>query len=105
MPGFRGAHLLGGVNELAAEAPFPAYRDVDVNVLLEGQPWRENLDLQFDGILLEAAFPEPSLYASAEAVLGNPALASNLAAPSVLADPAGVFASVKPRVEREYASP
>jgi hypothetical protein len=105
MPGFRGAHLLGGVNELPADAPFPRHRDVDLHVVLEQQPWRENLELLYEGVLLEVAFTDPSLYASADAILINPALACNLAVKSVLADPSRLFQDVQPRVEREYALP
>lgn len=32
IPGFRGAHLIGSILALPHEAPFPSYRDVDLNI-------------------------------------------------------------------------
>ncbi len=100
--GFRGAHLMGGLNHIPKEASFPAYRDVDLNILLEGAPGWEVRDLPYKGLVLECGTVSPERYRSPDLVLSDPELASNLAVDSLLSDPEGTLAGLQAAVAKEY---
>src|SRR5688572_23538049 len=80
VPGFCGAHLLGSILRSAPDAPFPSYRDVDINLIVldESHPTQTN-NVDYNGLILEFSTVSSAGYRSAEAVLANPELASNLA--------------------------
>src|SRR5262245_24395096 len=103
MPGFRGAHLLGGALTLPEDAVFPAYRDIDLNIVCEGARETATHDVAYKGLILEYGVIDIERYRSPEAVLANPELAANLAADSVLADPFGLFAPLRQAVAAQYA--
>ena len=106
VPGFQGAHLMGGLSTLPDDAPFPNYRDVDIAVIVDGaddeQPPSEH---HYRGLMIEAGQYAPARYHSAAQVLVDPALAPHLAAGRVLADPHGLLGAVQPEVTRTYAQP
>jgi hypothetical protein len=106
LPGFQGAHLMGGLSTLPDDAPFPTYRDVDVAVVVDGgddeQPPSEYL---YCGLMIEVGQYAPARYHSAAQVLGDPALAPHLAAGRVLADPHGLLRAIQPEVARAYGQP
>lgn len=102
-PEFRGAHLMGGVISMPKASPFPATSDLDLSILVdkdghEGLP----IDELYRGVPIEAGLRSVKLYSSAEIVLGNPDLASNLAADSILADPYGLLGRIQPGVSAGY---
>lgn len=100
---FAGAHLMGGINELAPDQPFPGYTDVDVSILLEGEHERENLEVAYRGLMLEVGYRGLDLYESAEKILANPVLAPHLAADSILSDPQHILERLHKTVAAEYA--
>jgi hypothetical protein len=102
IPGFCGAHLMGGLNFNPKDSPFPSYRDVDLNILLrDGDGWDVH-DLSYKGLILEYGSVNIEAYKSAEIVLSDPRLASNLAVNSILSDPMGILASLHKTVALEY---
>ncbi|MCD6289916.1 MAG: hypothetical protein J7M34_05375, partial [Anaerolineae bacterium] len=100
LPGFHGAHLMGTINYLPKDAPFPPYKDVDMNLVLEdhGVP----LDAFYKGLILEGGRVSVEEYRSPEAVLSHPGLAPNLAVNSILSDPSGLLTRLHTVVAQEY---
>jgi hypothetical protein len=109
--GLRAAHLVGGITTMPDGAPFPAYKDVDIHLIFDaGSPMLEShgpfiniLEVPYDGLILEAGLKPVTDYRSAEAVLANPEIAHHLTVDSVLYDPDGMLAGLRPVVTREYA--
>jgi hypothetical protein len=102
IPGFCGAHLMGGLNYAAKDASFPAYKDVDMNIVLQGSEDWDVHDLNYKGLILEYGSVGVDAYRSPETVLADPRLASNLAVNSILSDPTGMLASLHEVVAKEY---
>ena len=112
MHGLVAAHLTGGITSLPDEAPFPAGKDVDLHLVVdECSPAHipapgtifPILDVDLDGIPLEAGIKETSEYANPEAVLANPEIAVHLTTDTILFDPLGILARLLPIVRRDYA--
>jgi hypothetical protein len=103
MPGFRGAHLMGSILAMPHDAPLPAYRDIDFNIVCEGVPESTTHDVAYNGLILEYSVVDIERYRAPEAVLANPELASNLAAQSILVDPFGLLAPLHQAVAAQYA--
>src|SRR5947207_10895590 len=89
--GFCGAHLMGGITTLPKDAAFPAYRDVDLNIVLHGLPQREIRDFAYKGLIMECGLFSFEEYRSHADVLASPELAPNLVVESILADPSGML--------------
>lgn len=102
-PGFCGAHLMGALNYAPRDAPFPAYKDVDLNLVVKGAPGGEPHEILYRGLILEYGALDVERYRSPATVLSDPGLASNLAVDSILSDPRGKLAMLQSVVEREYA--
>jgi hypothetical protein len=49
-PGFLGAHLMGSLSSRPKEAPFPTYRDVDLNIVVKGASANEPRDIPFHSL-------------------------------------------------------
>lgn len=105
-PGFCGAHLVGGITRMPPEALFPAYRDVDLVIVLHAGAYdRPNPeDHSVDGLILEVGFRNVDEYASPAVVLADPTLA-NLAYAPILTDPLGILSELQYEVAREFARP
>jgi hypothetical protein len=103
IPGFCGAHLMGGLNYMPKDAPFPSYKDVDMNILSRDSQSTEVHDLSYKGLILEYGAAPIEDYQSPERVLADPSLASNLAVNSILSDPIGMLAPLQKAVELEYS--
>ena len=102
LPGFCGAHLMGSLTRLPPDAPFAAYNDIDLNlVVAEGPEWDVH-DISYQGQLLEYGTVRIERYQSPEAVLADVELASNLAADSIIADPTGLLAQLQGVVTLNY---
>lgn len=103
IPGFRGAHLKGSILGMPEEATFPAYRDVDINLVISGRPRGVRFEeISYHGLIFDCAFYSADFYASPEAILANGALAPNLTRGGLLADPEGLLAGLQAAVAREY---
>ncbi len=102
-PGFCGAHLVGGILSMPKESVFPPYLDVDFKLVLHSTQEVEPHDIAYKGLILEYGTIGIEHYCSAEAVLSNPELASNLAVDSILSDPAGLLKPLHAVVKQEYA--
>jgi hypothetical protein len=110
-PGFRAAHLVGGITTMPEDEPFPAHKDADVHLIFaEGSPlltptgpWLDPLAAIADGVAIEAGLKSIAEYRSPEAVLVNPEIAHHLTVESVLYDPDGMLARLQSVVSREYA--
>jgi hypothetical protein len=109
-PGLRGAHLVGGITSMAEDAAFPASKDVDMHLVFDENspslqpagPFFNVLEVQYDGIPIEAGIKSVAEYSSPEAVLGNPEIAYHLTVDSVLFDPIGLLGGLQEPVRREY---
>lgn len=101
-PDLYGAHLMGALNYLPRDAPFPAYKDVDLNLVVEGAPGDEPHEVFYKGLILEYGTLDVERYRSPATVLSDPGLASNLAVDSILSDPRGMLAPLQSAVAREY---
>ena len=103
-PGFCAAHLMGSVNAMPRDAPFEAFRDVDMHIIARGaKQGIAPLDVSYKGLLLEYAILPLENYDSPEMVLADPSLASNIAADSSLVDPEGILSHLQPIVAQEFA--
>lgn len=109
-PGLRAAHLVGGLAATPDDAPFPAYKDVDIHLIFaEDSPALESagpfphlIETAHAGLLIEAGVKSEREYASPEAVLGNPEIAHHLTVASALYDPHGLLADLAGPVRRDY---
>jgi hypothetical protein len=104
-PGFCGAHLAGAITKMPKDAPFPIYRDVDVNIVVKG-PKRIPIfqqKLLYKGVLLECIFYGLEGYNSPEVVLSNPMFAHRLAVESVISDPTGMLTKLQRSVAQDYS--
>ncbi len=104
-PGFLGAHLMGGITSMAASDPFPAYRDVDLHIILKDGTDipGENAEALYKGLMIEAGFRQQTDYSTPEVILANPVIASHIAVPSIVSDPSGFLTRLHEGVAREYA--
>ena len=104
-PGFCGAYLTGSLNAMSSEEPFPAYRDVDLHIVLQegGKSSEANLEVSYHGLILECGFKGLDEYASPDVVLANPHIAPHLAVNSLLADPTGQLTILQQEVAQAFA--
>jgi hypothetical protein len=108
--GLIGAHLVGGITTMPDDAPFPAYKDVDVHLIFTAGspmldapgPFMNILEVPYGGISIEAGIKPVSEYASADAVLGNPEIAHHLTVQSVIYDPGGWLQDLQELVRLDY---
>jgi hypothetical protein len=102
-PAFRGAHLMGSINTMPEDAPFPSYKDVDFHLVLDTDKNRPNQELSYEGLILECASRSISAYRPLQTVLSDAGLAPNLAADSILSDPTGMLRELHQAVKKDYA--
>lgn len=103
LPGFCGAHLMGALTSMPKKMPFPAYRDVDLQIVLREGPRQEPQNIFYKGLLLEYSSFTIERYQSPEIVLADPALAYHLTTDSILSDPFGLLAELQPTIIEAYA--
>jgi hypothetical protein len=105
IPGFCGAYLTGGINAMLPDALFPSYRDVDLIIVLHegGKSTQHNLELEYEGLILECGFKGLAEYQSPESVLANPHIAPSLAVDTILSDPTGLLTRTHQVVAKEFA--
>jgi hypothetical protein len=103
MPGFVGAHLMGGVLAMPKHALFPLASDLDFNIVCEDVGESRTYDVAYKGLILEYSVVDAGQYRAADQVLANPELACNLATDGILADPRGLLAPLHQEVAAQYA--
>lgn len=105
LPGFLGAHLMGGITSMAASDPFPLYRDVDLHMIMKDDADipNENAEVLYKGLMIEAGFRRQMDYRTPEIILADPVIASHMAVHSILSDPTGLLSQLYEVVSREYA--
>jgi hypothetical protein len=109
-PGIQGAHLVGGITTMPDEAPFPAYKDVDLHLIFEEgspalqptSPFMNILEIPYKGLMLEGGLKSLREYQSVEAVLSNPEIAHHFTVDSLLYDPSGWLNNLQKQVKREF---
>lgn len=110
-PGFRAAHLVGGITAMPENAAFAVHKDVDVHLIFDddspmlktGGPFPAVLEESFRDVPIEAGLKPVAEYASAEAVLANPEIAFHLTVDSDLYDPDGLLRDLHGGVVAGYA--
>jgi hypothetical protein len=105
IPGFCGTYLVGGINAMPSDEPFPYYCDVDLHIVLKegGKSSDANLEVSYNGLILECGFKGLDEYSSPEAVLANPHIAPNLVVNSIISDPTGQLTRVQREVAEAFA--
>jgi hypothetical protein len=109
-PGLQGAHLVGGITTMPDEAPFPAYKDVDLHLIFEEGspalqptgPFMNILEIPYKGLMLEGGLKSLREYQSAKVVLSNPEIAHHFTVDSLLYDPSGLLHNLQQQVKREF---
>ncbi len=94
---------------MSDDAPFPAYRDVDVHLIFEPDspllerrgPFPNQLEVPYQGLSIEAGLKSQQDCESAELVLANPTIAHHLTVDSVLYDPGGWLGGLQTAVRSE----
>jgi hypothetical protein len=95
---------MGSILSLPYDAPFPDYRDVDFNIVVDDEMHlTATHDVAAGGLMLEYSTVSIGRYRSPEDVLANPELAANLAVDSILADPHGILGPLHQAVGAQYA--
>jgi hypothetical protein len=111
LSGLCAAHLVGGLVSLPLDAMVSPASDVDLHLIFEpgspalssSDPFGAPLEVQYEGLPLEAGLKSRGEYASPEAVLANPEIAYHLTRDCVLYDPIGLLARLQPAVQQQYA--
>jgi hypothetical protein len=101
-PGFKGAFLIGSINEMLDDVPFPIYRDIDVGVITDQVQEMENLETSVQGYIVESVLYAPKLCENAEILLADNRYASNFAADSILLDPEDFLKPIHLQVAAEF---
>jgi hypothetical protein len=110
-PGFRAAHLVGGITAMDEDATFPLTKDVDLHLIFENGsallqqhgPVPNILEAQVAGLAIEAGLKPISDYESPAAILGNPELAFHFTVESSIYDPDGWLSGLSRAVIPHYA--
>ena len=109
--GLRAAHLVGGLATMPDDAPFPAYKDVDLHLIFANGspmlqptgPFMNIIETTYEGMLIEAGIKAEGDYDSPEAVLGNPEIAGHLSSSNTLYDPEELLSGLVAPVRSAYA--
>lgn len=102
-PGFKGAYIIGSINQMSPDAPFPEYRDIDIGVITDSVADRSNTEQNVNGYIIEVVCGNPSLFSSADEILSNCLHADNFAADSILLDPDGFLGELHQKTKREFS--
>lgn len=110
-PGFRAAHLVGGITAMEDNELFPVTKDIDMHLIFDDDspmvqqqgPIPNIMEAQASGLAIEAGLKPVGEYASPEAILGNPELAFHFTVESSLYDPDGWLSGLSRAVIPRYA--
>lgn len=111
LPGFRAAHLVGGITAMDDATPFPPGKDVDLHLIFENDspllvqhgPMPNIMEVAAQGLPLEMGIKPVSEYATPEIILSNPELAFHFTVESSLYDPDGWLDGLCREVMPRYA--
>lgn len=111
MPGFRAAHLVGGITAMDDLDGFPLSKDVDLHLIFEdgspllnqNGPMPNIMEVSVDGLALEMGIKPVSDYATPDVILANPELAFHFTVNSALYDPDGWLDGLCHEVMPRYA--
>jgi hypothetical protein len=104
-PGFDGAFLHGSIAWLAGDVILPATSDVDVIVVVSGEPPPNPGKFRHEGTLLDVSTLPADQIQSAEDILGISHLAGSLRRSSILADPTGHLVAIQQQIAQNFARP
>ena len=110
-PGFRAAHLVGGITAMTDDAVFPVEKDIDLHLIFDDDspmvqqqgPIPNIMEAQVAGLAIEAGLKPVSAYASPASILGNPELAFHFTVESSIYDPDGWLSGLSREVIPQYA--
>lgn len=102
-PGFRGAVFHGSTNWLPDDAALPPTSDLDLMIVLDGEPPGKLGKFRYQDIILDVSWlPSKQVHSPAQ-ILGQYELAGSFRGASIIADPTGHLACVQTVVSRDYA--
>lgn len=101
-PDFKGAHLMGGMNELTPDEEFPSFSDVDMSIVVEGDSAEWPEEMYHRGLMLEFGIEAADDYRSLETLITNPSLAPNLFVDSILVDPQHILTEAHSFIANEF---
>lgn len=103
-PGFRAAHLMGGITRMAPDEEFPSDSDLDLMLLVDRPTTsKDPIDELYRGVAIEAGLRGVEDYATPQKILANPEVADHIAAGGIIADPTGFLSGLQPDVAREFS--
>ncbi|WP_326558377.1 hypothetical protein [Micromonospora sp. NBC_01796] len=104
--GFVGAFFSGSTTWLPADAELPPTSDVDVVVVMEGEPPALKLGkFRHRGVLLEVTHLSRDEFDPPERVLATFYLASSFRTDTIIADPTGILGRLRSLVSASFAEP
>lgn len=104
IPGFAGAFFHGSTNWFADTDPFPSGSDLDVMLVLDGEPPPTKPGkFIYDNVLLEVSHLSRAQLGTPEQLLVQHQLAGSFQGPSIIADPFNFLTPLNEAVAREYA--
>jgi hypothetical protein len=102
--GFRGAYLAGSTVTLPAEAPLPTGSDVDIMVVIAGQPPRHKLGkFRYRDTLLEVSYLPADTFSDPQRLLTDYHVATGLRRDTIIADPTGLLRRAHRAVAAHFA--
>ncbi len=105
LPGFLGAYFAGSTRSLPAEVPLDPASDVDIVVVLAGEPaiGVPAGKIAHGGVLLDITPLARERIATPERVLADYHLAGGFRTPGIILDPTGALATLQTTVVRDFA--
>jgi hypothetical protein len=103
-PGFRAAHLMGGITRMAADDELPADSDLDLMLLVDRPTTsKDPIDELYRSVAIEAGLRGIDGYDAAEKILANPEAADHIAMGGIISDLTGLLTDLQPTVAREFS--
>jgi hypothetical protein len=101
-PGLIGVYTAGTTNWLPETAELAPWSDVDVMVVLDGEPREKLGKLRHEGILLDVTYLQADRLGSAEALLGSHHVGASFRRATIILDPAGRLVELQSVVARQF---
>jgi hypothetical protein len=101
--GFKGAYIIGSINNMAPTDPFPDFRDIDIGVITDSVDDLHNEEENVNGYIVETVSSNPRYYSDPEAILSDARYANNIADGTILLDPACFLGPLQQKVKAEFA--
>ncbi|HEU0165203.1 MAG TPA: hypothetical protein VFQ54_09160, partial [Thermomicrobiales bacterium] len=104
-PGFAGAYLAGSILDRDDAVALPSASDVDLMVVVAGDPTTKSGKIVVDGVILEITLLPRDQFQSAVAILPDYHLAHSFAKTTLLADPTGALTPLQRDVANAFGDP